>query len=457
MRNGPAHKRPETEGGFVMIEVLVSAMILVIATAGVAGLIATTVQTQADQRHGTEAYALAQEDQARLSAMQLPRLNHLEQTREVTLNQTVFKVLSKGLFVNNNISAQSCVEGNLSADYVQISSTVTWPGMEKGERTEIQSIVSPTTGSLDSSHGGVAVAVTSEQKAPMPGVEITSTGGSFYGVTDAAGCVVFPDLAKGNYPAIVSGEKAGLVNKDGKSSEEVAVAVPEGEVKPLARQFDHPGTIPVKFKTRIGSTASFTPAAADSIVAYNTNMTAAKVFWTKTAAREATVNVTPLFPFGSPYTLYAGSCSANNPNPGGESNPPSAAAIANLTAPAGGTATAPEIQLPALELIVKTGASAVAGAKVTITDKTCKEAKGVSLMKRVYTTNESGMPSSTVKGAAEQGLPWGVYEVCASANLGGTLKRKKVATVTVKTLTAATALTVDLANSTGLESGAECP
>lgn len=438
-----------------MIEVLVSALVLVIATAGVAGLIATTVSTQANQRHGTEAYALAQEDQARLSSMQLPRLNHLEQTREVTLNQTVFTIRSRGLFVNDLTSTQNCVQG-ATADYVQISSSITWPGMDKSEKTEIVSIVAPTTGSLDESHGGFYVLVTSEGKAPRPGVEVTSTTGAFYGATDAAGCVLFPDLAKGNYPATISGEKAGLVNKDGKSSEQVTLPAPEAEIKAVSAQFDYPGTIPVEFKTRVGSTSSFTPAKADSIIAYYTTMTAAKVFWTPTAARETTVNVSPLYPFASPYVLYAGSCSSNNPNPTGESNPPGAAAIANAIAPAGGIAAPVTIQLPALEMLVKNGASAVAGAKVTITDKTCKEAKGQSLMKRVYTTNKSGMPSSSENGVAEPGLPWGTYEVCASANVSGSLKRKKVSSVTVKTLTAATSLTVDLGNSTGLESG-ECP
>ncbi|HET7443971.1 MAG TPA: hypothetical protein VFJ57_04865 [Solirubrobacterales bacterium] len=455
MRNGPAEKHPQRDSGFIMIEVLVSALVLVIATAGVAGLIVTTVSTQAEQRHGTEAYALAQEDQARLSSMQLPRLNHLDQTREVTLNQTVFKIRSTGLFVNDLTSTQSCIQG-ATADYVQISSSVTWPGMDKGEKAEIVSIVAPTTGSLDPSRGGVAVSVTSEQKVARPGVEVTGTGGAFYGMTDAGGCVVFPDLLKGNYPAIISGEKAGLVNKDGKSSEEITLPVPEAEIKPVAAQFDYPGTIPVEFKTRVGSTSSFTSAAADSIVANYTTMTAAKVFWTPNFARQATVKVTPLFPFTSPYILYAGSCASNNPNPSGESNPPSAAAIANAVAPPGGTAAPVTIQLPALEMLVKNGTSAVAGAKVTITDKTCKEAKGLSLMKRVYTTNKSGMPSSSETGVAEQGLPWGVYEACASANISGSLKRKKVTTVTVKTLTAATTLTVDLGNSTGLESG-ECP
>jgi Tfp pilus assembly protein PilV len=454
VRSSPAQNPAAAEQGFVLIEILVSALVLVIASAGVVGLIVTTVHAQSEQRHGSEAYALAQEDQARLASMQLPLLNHLDQTREIALNQATFKVRSLGLFISNKTSAQSCVEGSSESDYVQITSKVTWPGMASSEKAVIVSILSPSgSKALDPSHSSVAVSVASEQKTPMPGVEVAATGGQFKAFTDAAGCVIFPDLAKGNYPTIVSGAAAGLVNKDGKSSEEVTLPVAE-EMKLVSRQFDHPGTIPVNFKYRVGSTAAFTPVSADSIVAYNTNMTTAKTFWTPTAAREATVNVTPLYPFTSPYTIYAGSCSANNPNPEGKSNPPSAPAIANVVAPAGGTATPVTIQLPALETIVKNGAAAIAGAKVTITDKTCKESKNVSLIKRVYTTNESGLPSSSIKGAAELGLPWGAYEICASANISGSFRRKKVTSVTVQNLAAATSLPIDL--STGTESG-ECP
>lgn len=445
---------PAGEQGFILIEVLVSAIVLVIASAGVLGLIVTTVHTQGEQRHGSEAYALAQEDQARLTSMQLPLLNHLDQTREITLNQTTFKVRSLGLFISNNSSAQSCVEGSPESDYVQITSRVSWPGMTNSEKAVIVSILSPSgSKAIDPSHASVAVSVASEQKTPMPGVEVAATGGQFKASTDAGGCVIFSDLPKGNYPAIVSGAAAGLVNKDGKSSEEVTLPVTE-EMKLVSRQFDHPGTIPVNFKYRVRNTTEFTPTSADSIVAYNTSMTTAKTFWTSTAAREATVNVTPLYPFTSPYTLYAGSCSANNPNPEGKVNPPSAAAIANAVAPAGGSGAPVTIQLPALETIVKNGATAIAEAKVTITDKICKESKNLSLIKRVYTTNKSGLPSSAVEGAPELGLPWGTYEVCASAKISGSFRRKKVPTVTVQTLAAATSLPIDL--STGTESG-ECP
>src|SRR5215467_6665545 len=100
------------------MEVLVSAMVLTIATAGVVMLLQTTTTTQAEQRHNTEAYAVAQEDQARLSAMRLSSLNQLDEKRPVTLNKTKFWVRSRGVFINDITSKPTCGEGTSSADYV---------------------------------------------------------------------------------------------------------------------------------------------------------------------------------------------------------------------------------------------------------------------------------------------------------------------------------------------------
>jgi hypothetical protein len=181
-------------------------------------------------------------------------------------------------------------------------------------------------------------------------------------------------------------------------------------------------------------------------------MTAAKTIWTAGTVRQATVNAAPLFPFTSTYLLYAGSCASNNPDPEGK-NPAGAAALANVVAPAGGTAAPVTLQLPALEMVVKNGSAVLAGATVTITDKTCKDSQG-NFVKRTYTSNAKGLPSNSATGIAEPGLPWGSYEVCASANISGTNRRKKVTPVNVQSLTTATALTIDLGS--GTENGVVC-
>jgi type II secretory pathway pseudopilin PulG len=435
-----------------MIEILVSAMVLLVASAGVMTLLQTTVRTQAEQRHNSEAYALAQEDQARLASMRLSTLNHLDETRTVPLNKTQFKVRSLGVFVNDVTSTPSCGSGTSSADYVQITTVVSWNGMKKSERAKIVSILAPSNGSLDPNNGTLAISVTNLQQVGMPNVYASGGSGAFSGFTDAAGCAVFPDLPAANYTATISGQAAGLVNKNGNASEQKAVPVAGGDTKTVTFEFDHPGTVPVNFKYRVGSSTEFKPATADSVVAYNSGMTAAKTILTTEAIRQPTVNATPLFPFTSSYLLYAGSCASNNPDPEGK-NPAAAAAMANVVAPAGGTTAPVTLQLPALELVVKKSGTALAGAKVTITDKVCKDEKG-NFVKRTYTSNAAGMPSNSSTGIAELGLPWGTYELCASANISGSNRFKKVTTATAQSLTAAATASIDLGS--GTNSGT-CP
>jgi Tfp pilus assembly protein PilV len=453
----PASKPPGPEGGFVLIEILVSALILTIASAGVIAVITTTIHSQGEQRHGSEAYALAQEDQARLASMQLGLLNHLNQTREVDLNQTVFKVNSSGLFVNDKTSLPSCTVGSSSADYVQITSKVTWPGMDNSEKAEIESILSPSNGSLDPNRGTLAIFAANESQTPMPGISVAGGSGAFSGVTDAAGCAVFPDLPSGNYQLAVNAEAAHLVNKDGYGVEEKTVGVVGGEAKRVDLRFDRPGTIPVNFKYRIGSTATYATSTADSVVAANTGMTeTAKAIWNPSGLREATVNATPLFPFTSPYTLYAGSCAANNPNPEGKTSPPGAAAIANMVAPAGGITAPVTIQLPAFDPTVWSGkneankGSAFTNADVWIRDATCT--KGSEPVTRRYTTDSSGK-------LTDLGLPWGVYNVCVDTTTGtGASRRQRISNVTVQNLLASTTREFFLGSGTGTvsETGA-CP
>ncbi|MBK5219623.1 MAG: type II secretion system protein [Thermoleophilia bacterium] len=451
MRISPAQS-PASEDGFVLIEILVSAVVLVIASAGVVALLQTTVRAQGELRHSSEAYALAQEDQARLVSMRLSTLNHLDEVRTVTLNKINFSVRSRGVFINDNTSAPSCGEGTSSADYVEITSVVTWPRMSAPEKAKIVSILSPSNGSLDPNNGTLAISVMNLQQAPIPNVYASGGSGAFAGYADAAGCAVFPDLPAANYTATISGEAAGVVNRNGSFSEQKVVPVVGGDTKTVTFEFDRPGTIPVNFKYRVGASSEFKVATADSVVAYNSGMTAAKAIWTPATIREATVNATPLFPFTSTYLLYPGSCASNNPDPEGK-NPGAAAALANVVAPAGGTTAPVTLQLPTLELVVNNSGAALAGAKVTITDKVCKESKG-SFVKRIYTSNEAGMPSNSSTGIAELGLPWGSYELCASANISGTDRRKKVSTVNVQSLTGAATATIDLGS--GTETGVTC-
>ena len=170
-------------------------------------------------------------------------------------------------------------------------------------------------------------------------------------------------------------------------------------------QYDTPGSIEVDFRTRVGGT--LVASKADSVVAFNTGMTEAEAFGT-IGSPVATLEATPLFPFASPDTVYAGSCTDNNPNPDADPDAPAAAAAASVLVPAGGTATA-AVELPALHLGVRSGTgpgapgTPVNNANVTVTDQICTAAG--QPVERTFNTNAAGQ-------LPDPGLPAGVYDVC---------------------------------------------
>jgi Tfp pilus assembly protein PilV len=447
---------PDSEAGFMIIEVLASAVIMLIVSAGIFGLLQATAHSSSEDRHRSEGYSVSQEDQARLRSMRLSALNALDETRAVPLNGTKFTVHSTGTFVNDLTGTTSCSAPETTADYVRITSEVTWPRMQGAEPATIESIVSPSKSlSLDPKNGTLSITARNAQGAPLPGVKLVGSGPApFNSETNELGCALF-NLPAGTYTMIPSG--INLIDKDGLPPAAMPVSVTTGVSTPYTVEYDHPGTIPVSFETLLEG--KLVPAKADSVFVYQTGMSTARIFSTTGLVREPTVNATPLYPFPSPYAIYAGSCAVNNPNTEGKG----AAGVANVTVLPGETKLvgSAKVQIPALNLTVTNGATPIKGAKITITDRNCLDGSGKKI-KRTYTTNGKGNQTANPPAPgepAEPGLPWGVYEICASTEVAkGSFHRKTLSgssgSVKVQSLTTPAAATIDLSKEflTG-----ECP
>jgi Tfp pilus assembly protein PilV len=452
--------RPAEEG-FVLIEVLISAVIVLGVSGAVFGLLTATAHSSAEERHRSEAYAVAQEDQARLRSLRVPTLDRLSQTKTVTLNGTPFTVESSGVFVNDKTGTASCGQETSSADYVKITSTVAWPSTGVHAPVTIQSIVTPPNGALDPTHGTLTIFAEGANGAPMPGIGLSGTGaGTFSGSTDAEGCAMFPDQASGNYTLTPSA--SGLVEKDGNVPGPQTVGVIAGSTSTLTLRYDRPGSIPIKFTTLVGG--KLVASTADSAVVFNSEMSSAKTFYPAGGSaggpRLASITATPLFPFTSPDTAYAGACASNNPNPKGETSPPAAAAMASVIVPAGGTASpGAEIQLPALNLSVWSGPSSsspgskLANAHVTVSDETCVVSG--KAVKRTFTTTSTGLLANPASPTVpDPGLPWGTYEVCADNGS----RHQTVTKVAVQSPTVPTVLNLYTGEGTGAVSQTgKCP
>ena len=186
----PRARSTPAQEGFVLIEVLVSALILAIVAGAVLSLIAATTRSAATERTHSVAYGLAQEDQARLRTMRIASLIRLPTTAQPkTIDGTSYEVVSKGQYISNSTGTASCNGGNAADDYVQITSTVKSPALRNA--VTMTSSVSPSSGSLDPSHGNLAFGITNGAGRSGTSYEID------YTATDIAGPLIFD--ADGNY------------------------------------------------------------------------------------------------------------------------------------------------------------------------------------------------------------------------------------------------------------------
>jgi hypothetical protein len=436
-----------------LVEVVVSLLLVLTVAGGALAALESSDRAVAEERHRAQAHAVGEEDQARLRSMRISDLANLVQGRTVTVDGTPYEVRSRGDFVTDSTGTESCTRGTASADYIRITSIVTWPSMGSRPPVLVQSTVAPPNGSISEDHGALAVSVQDAAGNGIPGVGLVGTGaGSFSGETSENGCVIFGNLPEGNYTLTPSVSTGGLVDKDGNPPGPIPTSVVGLSTNTVALQYDVPGSIDVSFTTFVGG--SLIPSNADSIIVFNTGMTAAEAFG-QIGTPQTSVTASQLFPFASPNTIYAGACEGNNPDPN-DDNPAAAPALASVLVPPGGSATA-SIQLPALHLTVFSGSSSstpglpVANARVTVTDDNCSISG--TPVKRTFGTNALGQ-------LPNRGLPWSRYDICADNGV----RRSRALTsgvnqnqnVNVQNLTAGTTVNVYLSGSTNSQAGT-CP
>lgn len=404
MASTPRRRIDTGQDGFALIEVLISGLIAVLVAGAVMTLFAATERSAADTRHRSQASAIAQEDQARLRSMRIPSLYKLAQTRSVVVDGTTYTVESTGKYINDKTGSDlTCASGSSTVDYVQIGTRVSWPGMRSGEAVTMKGLVAPPSGSLDPTKGTLVFMAANAAGAPLSGLGVSGSGaGTFSGTTSSAGCAVFLEQTAGTYTLNVSGVGSGLVDQDGNAPGPKTIKVSPEVTTTVPLLYDKAGTVKLEFKTRTyggGLVANKTP----SFIAYNNNMTTAKLFGSAEPAQsewKSTWTASSLFPFTSPDVFYAGACSVNNPGSG--------TAMASVSVPAGGEATG-QIRLPSLLLQVnKELGAAASGAEVVVTDTQCET--GGHGIRKTFTTNTSGQ-------LPEPGLPWSTYNVCASIGI----------------------------------------
>jgi prepilin-type N-terminal cleavage/methylation domain-containing protein len=201
------------EGGFTLIEVMVTALIVVLISAAAAKALISSAQFSGDQRFRAEADGLATQDQERmrgLSDEQLGELDAASQARTETVNGQSFNVRSAASYVDTT-GGSSCT--STAAAYYKIVSTVSWTESSQSQPvsvTEDSLLARPVTGFL-------LTDAQDQTLTPLAGVTINATGpDTQVGTTDANGCQLFAGLTPGSYTVTLT--DPGYVDYSGNST-----------------------------------------------------------------------------------------------------------------------------------------------------------------------------------------------------------------------------------------------
>jgi prepilin-type N-terminal cleavage/methylation domain-containing protein len=359
--------RLDREHGFTLIEVMVSAAIVVLLAASVAKALIASTDFSGYERYRSQADEVAQQDQERLKSLSDAQLTDLDQTRAVVVGPTTYTLHSTATFLSSS-GTSSCTSD--STAYFKVTSNVAWnatKGNPVSSITEETIITRPLGGSL-------VLKVNDQTGAGLSGVTVTPTGQSTKyttnGVTDPTGCAAFAGLPIDGYTLKLA--DTGYVDPNGNPNPTEAASVnASGVTSAIPMIFGQAGSVKASFVTNDATSGATAVAVPGYELSYygSGGGNQMNVFATTGSQSASATNLTAtnLFPFALPgptytnnYQVWAGSCEQEEPL-----QPPSGTDTASVTP---GVANAPgTVDEPAVDLAVTYNGSYVTPSDVYIT------------------------------------------------------------------------------------------
>ena len=210
------------DDGFSLMEGIVAALILAIATAITASLLIQVAGLTRNNGERSAAANLASTKLERVRQLQATAIPDGRVTTAETVGNTTYTVHQDSTFLTSGGATNAC-GGTGSLAYKRVTVTVEWPGMGATKPVQSETLralgFDASSGGLDNTKGALGVLVVDADGKPAAGAQVTvrrgSTGGTAEPVqtTGADGCVVFTGLQSGsNYYS--SAVKAGSVAVD---------------------------------------------------------------------------------------------------------------------------------------------------------------------------------------------------------------------------------------------------
>jgi Tfp pilus assembly protein PilV len=443
-----ARTRISAERGSLLIEVMVAAVLVAVMGAALFGALDSSAKVSGTAKARAGAAAVAQDDQERMRAMPVVSLNNMRQHRDpVVVGKISYVVDSRADWIADASGSTDCTANGKAADYLKITSTVDAKGVPGLKPVVVTSLVTPAPGTFQGNEGSAAVTVVDRDGIGIPGLSVSITGPTFAtDITDSKGCAFFGYEPSGNYTGLVLAPN--YVDVDGNVSgtppTSFAVLISPGTVSTVQpRKIDLAGKATVNFKsTRIIPTppGSETVASYQGYVGFSnagvTTNQGTRVFGNGTPSASIDTTQT-LFPFTSPYSVFAGDCVNNDPAKNG-------VATTDLIVLRGkDDHLVDPVPVPALNLTTLWNGNPTGDLTVTATSTTSGCASKTVVWQKTNKTTRIGLLD-------DPGLPYGSYKICVDNRNNNTgtfgampFRHTSIQTKTLNSLSGTAAFTMD--------------
>jgi Tfp pilus assembly protein PilV len=397
------------QDGSLLIEVMVGAIVLSLATLAVLGGLDGAQSTALKTKQRSSAATLAQQDIERLRAFPITSLSNYRETRTVELTGVDYTVISRTDWVHDSSAEISCTDDTPQAEYIKITSTAHPPNDADRAVSEV-SLLTPAPGAFSDTAGTAAVKVSDREGDPHSGVSVSLSGsGSYSATTNSLGCAIFDFIPAGAYEIDVPG----MVNWAGESTASLTVVAGKTSLRQL--EMERPASLRASFELPPGAPTS-PPLTAlwNTLTVSNAKLPGGTKNFTSTTGAVPSIDGDGLFPFLDGYGVYAGTCSRNNP----------AFHQPNYFQVSGGKGLAQldpgellqpvQVQMGTVRVrVLNSAGNTVSGARVTLRQGDSGAGCTVDLLMANTTTDATGWATFVV--------PFGTYRVCASGLSGSPL------------------------------------
>lgn len=319
--------RARSEDGFALIEVVMSAAVLILVVLGTLAALDSAAGTTAANKARTVAATLAETDQERLRSMRTLDVDQMNlEPYSVTVAGVTYTVESKAAWVTDASDEEvGCGLGgqNEEGSYLRITSTVTPPARGAAAKPVVlSSIVAPQVGA--DSQGSLAVLVKNAAGQPVQGLSVAAAPSGRVEGTNALGCAIFGGLEAGNHTATLG--QSGWVDRDGNPAPSQVASVTAGSLSTLEFAYDVAASVTIDVKDKPAG-QSGRPEPAKTVLAANTGLTTGLRTWDSTIVPSPnpyptdgtvltgdTFRLDGLFPFPSGYSFFSGGCLAADPS-----------------------------------------------------------------------------------------------------------------------------------------------